>query len=54
MEILPLALAEGLAVTPYSPLGGGLLTGKYAAPEKPAQGRLTSNEMYATRSYNFV
>ncbi|MEE4194482.1 MAG: aldo/keto reductase [Anaerolineae bacterium] len=49
VEILPLALAEGLAVTPYSPLGGGLLTGKYATPEKPLLGRLLNNEMYATR-----
>ena len=49
VEILPLALAEGLAVTPYSPLGGGLLTGKYASSEKPVLGRLLDNEMYATR-----
>ncbi len=49
VEILPLAQAEGLAVTPYSPLGGGLLTGKYASAEKPVLGRLLNNEMYATR-----
>jgi len=49
VEILPLAQSEGLAVTPYSPLGGGLLTGKYARAEKPADGRLVSNQMYATR-----
>ena len=29
VEILPLALSEKLGVIPYSPLGGGLLTGKY-------------------------
>ena len=29
VEILPMALAEKLAVISYSPLGGGLLTGKY-------------------------
>src|SRR5512137_1285495 len=28
-EILPMALSEGLGVFPYSPLGGGLLSGKY-------------------------
>ncbi len=28
-EILPLCVADGLAVIPWSPLGGGLLTGKY-------------------------
>lgn len=46
VEILPMALSEGFAVVPYSPLGGGLLTGKYAAGE---EGRLTSSTMYATR-----
>lgn len=49
VEILPMAIAEGLAVCPYSPLGGGLLTGKYAAG---ATGRLTTSDIYATR-YGF-
>jgi len=40
VEILPLAQAEKLAVCPYSPLGGGLLTGKYSSSQKPASGRL--------------
>jgi aryl-alcohol dehydrogenase-like predicted oxidoreductase len=49
-EILPLALAENLAVMPYSPLGGGLLTGKYAGggDEQP-EGRLVTNAMYTAR-----
>jgi aryl-alcohol dehydrogenase-like predicted oxidoreductase len=34
-EVLPCALAEGLAVTPWSPLGGGWLTGKYRRDERP-------------------
>ncbi len=46
VEILPMAESEGLAVAPYSPLGGGLLTGKYAAG---GSGRLTGNEMYRKR-----
>jgi aryl-alcohol dehydrogenase-like predicted oxidoreductase len=29
-EVLPLAADQGLAVTPFSPLAGGFLTGKYA------------------------
>jgi aryl-alcohol dehydrogenase-like predicted oxidoreductase len=29
-ELLPLCQSEGLAVIPWSPLGGGVLTGKYA------------------------
>jgi aryl-alcohol dehydrogenase-like predicted oxidoreductase len=48
-EILPMAQAENLAVIPYSPLGGGLLTGKYGAGKKPAAGRLVSHKIYATR-----
>ena len=34
-DVLPCALDEGLAVTPWSPLGGGWLTGKYARDERP-------------------
>ncbi len=48
VEILPLAKSEKIGVIPYSPLGGGLLTGKYAG-QKPDEGRLLSNSMYATR-----
>ncbi len=46
VEILPMAQSEGMAVFPYSPLGGGLLTGKYAAG---GDGRLSTDEMYKTR-----
>ncbi len=49
VEILPLALAEQIGVIPYSPLGGGLLTGKYASTAKPQQGRIVESEMYAVR-----
>lgn len=48
-EILPMAAANGLAVFPYSPLGGGLLSGRYGRSERPAEGRLVANPMYATR-----
>ncbi len=34
-ELLPLCRTEGLAVLPWSPLGGGLLTGKYRRGEEP-------------------
>ncbi|MGI8797661.1 MAG: aldo/keto reductase [Acidimicrobiia bacterium] len=34
-ELLPLCRDEGLAVLPWSPLGGGLLTGKYRRGEEP-------------------
>jgi aryl-alcohol dehydrogenase-like predicted oxidoreductase len=49
VEILPLCAAEGLACVPYSPLGGGLLTGKYGAGHRPKAGRLIDVPMYATR-----
>jgi len=49
VEIFPLAQAENLAVFPYSPLGGGLLSGKYGVSKKPAQGRIVENKIYATR-----
>jgi aryl-alcohol dehydrogenase-like predicted oxidoreductase len=49
VEILPLAQAERLGVISYSPLGGGLLTGKYGAQRKPDQGRLVQNPLYARR-----
>lgn len=48
-EILPLAMSEGLAVMPYSPLGGGLLTGKYAGGARPDDTRHTNMDMYAKR-----
>jgi len=49
VELLPMAAAEELSVFPYSPMGGGLLSGKYALGVKPAAGRLVDNAMYATR-----
>jgi aryl-alcohol dehydrogenase-like predicted oxidoreductase len=40
-DLLPMARALDLAVTPWSPLGGGLLTGKYSGPSPQADtGRL--------------
>ncbi len=49
VELLPLAQSEKLGVIPYSPLGGGLLTGKYGTDQRPDSGRLMENEMYQTR-----
>lgn len=46
VEILPMAASEGIHVCPYSPLGGGLLTGKYVAG---VGGRLTENSDYRAR-----
>lgn len=49
VEILPLALAEHMGVISYSPLGGGLLTGKYDTRHRPEAGRLVNNDMYVLR-----
>jgi aryl-alcohol dehydrogenase-like predicted oxidoreductase len=49
VEIFPMARSENLAVIPYSPLGGGLLTGKYRKTKKPKKGRLVENKIYGTR-----
>ena len=49
VEILPMAANEEIGVIPYSPLGGGLLTGKYAADGRADAGRLIENRMYSKR-----
>ncbi|MEL6681062.1 MAG: aldo/keto reductase [Pseudomonadota bacterium] len=46
VEIFPMAIDQGIALAPYSPLGGGLLTGKYALGET---GRLTEDSRYKAR-----
>ena len=46
VEILPMCEAEGILPAPYSPLGGGLLTGKYASG---GTGRLTEDHRYGAR-----
>ena len=46
VEIFPMAQDQGIALVPYSPLGGGLLTGKYASG---GTGRLTDYPRYAVR-----
>ena len=37
-EILPVCREEGIGVIPWSPLGGGFLSGKYRRGERPPQG----------------
>lgn len=46
VEIMPMCIDQDIEIVPYSPLGGGLLTGKYASG---ATGRLTEDERYAAR-----
>ena len=47
VEILPQARDAGLAVMTYSPVGGGLLSGKYGSGANA--GRIADNPMYAKR-----
>jgi len=49
VEIFPLARAENLAVVTYSPVGGGLLSGKYRPGSRPNDGRLVENASYVRR-----
>ena len=46
VEILPMCTDQNIAIAPYSPLGGGLLTGKYASG---GQGRLSEDARYNSR-----
>lgn len=50
VEILPMAKSKQLGVIPFSPLGGGLLTGKYR--KKQTQGRLIENSINKKRYEN--
>jgi aryl-alcohol dehydrogenase-like predicted oxidoreductase len=49
VEIFPLAAAEQLGVIIYSPVGGGLLSGKYGPAKRPDSGRIISNQEYSRR-----
>ncbi len=49
VEILPMAKSEQVGVISYSPLGGGLLSGKYGKNKAPDAGRLVENKMYMVR-----
>jgi aryl-alcohol dehydrogenase-like predicted oxidoreductase len=49
VEILPMAASEQMGVITYSPLGAGLLSGKYGVNKRPEQGRLVQNARYGNR-----
>ncbi|MBF6600384.1 MAG: aldo/keto reductase [Dehalococcoidia bacterium] len=51
-ELLPMARTYGFAVIPWSPLGGGLLSGKYKRGEEPPEGARfadATNPLYRRR-----
>lgn len=49
VELLPMAQHEGLGVFPYSPLAGGLLSGKYLEKANVSDARHAVNKAYQTR-----
>ena len=55
-DLLPLCQEEGIAVIPYNPLAGGLLTGKHTKGQKPPEGtRFTlgnAGSMYQARYWH--
>src|SRR5262249_24073894 len=52
-DLVPMAIELGLGVTPWSPLGGGVLTGKYSKPgaaktgDSPARYKTEGTEDWA-------
>jgi aryl-alcohol dehydrogenase-like predicted oxidoreductase len=46
-ELVPLCLDQGLGITPWSPLAGGFLTGKYRRGQKgPANARRRKKQVH--------
>jgi len=52
VELLPMAQSEGIGVINYSPLAGGILTGKYGKKNLQVDGRLKESEPYRKRYAN--
>ncbi len=53
LDVLPLLLDEGIATTPWSPLGGGWLTGKYRRDQRPTGAtRLGENPARGVEAYD--
>ncbi len=54
-ELMPMARALGMGVTPWSPLAGGILTGKYTRQSRPTEGRGSSEWIKPTeRDYRII
>lgn len=49
VELLPMCADQGIVAATYSPLGGGLLTGKYTDDLTSGTGRLAEDPRYAQR-----
>ncbi|MBI4300794.1 MAG: aldo/keto reductase [Chloroflexi bacterium] len=59
-ELIPFCIQEGVGNIPYSPLAGGMLTGKYRRGESPAEGTraarsaLMQDRMLTERNFRAV
>jgi aryl-alcohol dehydrogenase-like predicted oxidoreductase len=51
-ELFPLVEEDGLAVTSYNPLAGGLLSGKYQHSDAPEKGRFSAELGQFGKSYH--
>ena len=56
-ELFPLAQEDGIAVIPYNPLAGGLLSGRYQHSDTPEKGRFSAElggfgKLYQTRYWH--
>jgi aryl-alcohol dehydrogenase-like predicted oxidoreductase len=56
-ELFPLAQEDGIAVIPYNPLAGGLLSGRYKHSDAPEKGRFSAElggfgKLYQTRYWH--
>ena len=50
-EILPVCREEGLGIIPWSPLGGGFLSGRYRRGERPPQGSRVAEAVEAMEEH---
>jgi aryl-alcohol dehydrogenase-like predicted oxidoreductase len=50
-ELFPVVQEEGLAVIPYNPLAGGLLSGKYSHGDTPEKGRFSAELGWFGQAY---
>jgi len=54
-ELMPMARSMGMGVTPWSPLKGGILTGKYRRDSMPEQGRYGADSRHMNeRTFTIV
>src|SRR5213078_400758 len=50
-ELLPLCLEEGIGIIVFSPLAGGLLSGKYTSGQAPAGGTRFGDHEFSRNMY---